>query len=824
MSSRASQSTKLQDKLKFEEIKNVESIPSASLAKHPKQKEELVKFMSKVPNYLEKGENLKEKALNVGVLDFRRLEKWQSHHKAISQQSSRYSPSTSNSSSFFSTDDSSTHSSRAHSSSPARKRTHGPSLRSHLNSSPKEAYSQGAKTAIKENVGKFEDLKVSSSNPLKGQQNIFRMYQSFSRNQPGIKLKESQWEDTEPKIIPKVAKASLDSKSYGAVSRMKGKEKIQDGESTRGVEEHQDRLRDDHRSSHQRCKTMVFPRDDAECSHSAGKSRKSISEGSFSKEVYNAYGYSDFSHSCPLPCENENTNDSRRKQPNSVDAKSMKLSHVPLQPAPCSVKMSVSPPRGKKMGEKLTRMPRNSTDIKSSEGSDLRKGTLEAPKSRNPSPTRRLINSLGLIGRVSTSKDSSENVIATRGSDNIVASSYLEDSGNSKSTGKSRSQSSPLRRLLDPLLKPKASNSHQFVEPSEKDPSLVDRACKSSTVHPVKAKLDFSGCKSVVVDDSHGKKKQGSSTVQALLRIVIKNGLPLFTFAVESSSDILAASMRKDEKCWIYTFFTVHELKKKNGWRNRGSKDKSCGYVPNAVAQMTVSDSEVPNLARQNSADELRIREFVLFSMDLKLEDQHTSNLQTNDELAAIVVKVPKGNSYVESGSFVRSQELLSTTVILPSGVHGLPSKGEPSPLIKKWKLGGICDCGGWDLGCRLRVLANQTKLGKRPSSAKIHNAADRFELFSQGEEGDDTPVFSMSSFKDGIFSVEFNSSLSFLQAFSICIAVLSCGKPYELSDLSKPFGEKSFENEGIKAASQVQLEVLESYSSNPPVSPIGRV
>lgn len=81
-----------------------------------------------------------------------------------------------------------------------------------------------------------------------------------------------------------------------------------------------------------------------------------------------------------------------------------------------------------------------------------------------------------------------------------------------------------------------------------------------------------------------------------------------------------------------------------------------------------------------------------------------------------------------------------------------------------------------------------------------------------------------MSSFKDGIFSVEFNSSLSFLQAFSICIAVLSCGKPYELSDLSKPFGEKSFENEGIKAASQVQLEVLESYSSNPPVSPIGRV
>lgn len=85
-------------------------------------------------------------------------------------------------------------------------------------------------------------------------------------------------------------------------------------------------------------------------------------------------------------------------------------------------------------------------------------------------------------------------------------------------------------------------------------------------------------------------------------------------------------------------------------------------------------------------------------------------------------------------------------------------------------------------------------------------------------------PVFSMSSFKDGILSVEFNSSLSFIQAFSTCIAVLSCRKPYELSDFSKPFEEKSFETEEIKAANLVQVEVLESYSSYPPVSPIGRV
>lgn len=106
MSSRAGQSTKLQDRLKLKEIKNVENISPALSAKHPKQKEELVKFMSNVPSYLEKGQNRKEKALNVGVLDFRRLEKWQSIHKTTSQQSSRHTPTTSNSSSLFSTDES----------------------------------------------------------------------------------------------------------------------------------------------------------------------------------------------------------------------------------------------------------------------------------------------------------------------------------------------------------------------------------------------------------------------------------------------------------------------------------------------------------------------------------------------------------------------------------------------------------------------------------------------------------------------------------------------------------------------------------------------
>lgn len=50
-------------------------------------------------------------------------------------------------------------------------------------------------------------------------------------------------------------------------------------------------------------------------------------------------------------------------------------------------------------------------------------------------------------------------------------------------------------------------------------------------------------------------------------------------------------------------------------------------------------------------------------------------------------------------------------TVILPSGCHGRPSGSDskgPSPLIKRWREGGKCDCKGWDLGCGMMVLTDQ--------------------------------------------------------------------------------------------------------------------
>ncbi|KAI3514095.1 hypothetical protein L1887_12413 [Cichorium endivia] len=298
----------------------------------------------------------------------------------------------------------------------------------------------------------------------------------------------------------------------------------------------------------------------------------------------------------------------------------------------------------------------------------------------------------------------------------------------SKSTGpterpespvSNRSHSSPLRRLLDPIFSPK---SHE------------DSRTKA------KVKLDFRN--EVRVDEVSSS--SSSSRKQALFQTTVKNDRLLFTFAVENN-DILAATLtsltstgKTDNGNSIYTFFTVHEVKRKNvGWLSHGTKNKDHGYVPNVTAQMKVTKT--------------REFEFVLFSVN--------PSIQPQEELEAIVVK------------FSRNQERFNTTVVLPGGTHGAPIKGEPSSLTDRWRSGGACDCGGWDEGCKLKTLTNR-------------NTGGQFELFVQGEGGDKRPMFSLSPLKEGIFSVEYNSSLSDLQAFSICISVLECRKTSQNMEL----------------------------------------
>ncbi|KAF6161037.1 hypothetical protein GIB67_038849 [Kingdonia uniflora] len=399
-------------------------------------------------------------------------------------------------------------------------------------------------------------------------------------------------------------------------------------------------------------------------------------------------------------------------------------------------------------------------------------GGFNSGSSLDETPTvqskdKKLFNKSGLLNRSFSYKGSSVppqscSTYVQSMSGPLDSESCVNNSSIIRATGNSRDRTSPLRRWLNPLLKPKASN---YVDETLLDESSsTDKVCNSlngrlySSVQHTQ-NLDFSSCR-------------------AHLQITIRNGIPWFMFTVEKSKDALSAAMRKINSLGkfdyrrIFTFYSFSRIRKKNGgWINHGSKGRSLDTVPNIVAQMKVISSQCPKFTRGGQTDPLVVTEFVLSSVGPRQENIESLKWQQKNELAAIIVKdkvqretMGSLTSDRTSGFVVESRRLSSTTAILPSGLHGISATGgEPSPLIDRWKSGGICDCGGWDEGCKLRVL-----------SSKFSCLQDPFDLFVQGEvEQQNRLFFSMVISQKGIYSIVYDPSMSPLQAFSICIAFL---------------------------------------------------
>ncbi|KAG2280310.1 hypothetical protein Bca52824_051530 [Brassica carinata] len=259
-------------------------------------------------------------------------------------------------------------------------------------------------------------------------------------------------------------------------------------------------------------------------------------------------------------------------------------------------------------------------------------------------------------------------------------------------------ETSHLRRFIEPLLKPRATHS-----------SGVQRK-----------KLGITGCKTVNVNDSAHEKKN----VRAVLQVTVKNNQPLFTFTVNKETNIIAATQKKTgssdegECISVYTFFSVKDYKRNSSWLNQRGRGQTHGVIiSNVVAQMRVSSSS--SLPSSGS-----IREFVLFSVELDQESVGKSDLQLKNELAAIIVKRASLNRNAVNKEVEEDNiKDISATVILQSGVHSMPHNGGgPSSLIQRWRTGGSCDCGGWDMGCNLRILTNQ--------HCKNSTTSNSFELF----------------------------------------------------------------------------------------------
>lgn len=783
---------------------------------------ELVRHMSNLPVYLkrvENGEIFQDKVLNVGVLDWTRLEQWKHGPKNVLEKGSASSSCSSSYSSPKRNIRSSRHASLVH----AERLSEQHSSRcSGLVPSRDNDLSQNVKGSV-QNVVRFQDFETSSRNTIAGRKNVSQSFKSSGRSHSSVSIEKEKIKEVDRKTS-EIGTLSGKDKGFGASLPPKENSSSQDGTSKKIIEVSQEtdsmrtnadqkivsevdsmsskskmgsydvsvsskerktsgsfgaksRVEDLQRADinlpNQRPSekgnsiVLLLPKESSQKGyqevfklaqrrksfdqHMSGLSKNTFSASVSTKEMNSSKLCPEIPHSSPLPFAVETDTFSDRIRNGLTNDYSMELSSAVSQTKPCSEKR-------KDLHSLSKYVIKNQSDIKALNPSVMDRDPVEtlnqeakeltANNSRNPSPHRRFSFSLGRMGRSLSFKEgstvpqlSSTHVSVKSGPVTSDASSDCGDNPNKeKVKGHNRARSSPLRRLLDPILKHKEAN-----PPHHSESGLQLKGSFNSFSGPVY---------------SFPSEKIEESQVQALLQLRVNNGTPLFRFVVNNNSNILAATMKnlstsgKDDSGRNYTFYLVNEIKKKRGgWISQGSKVKSCGYVYNVVGQMKVSISDFSGTIGHDT-DHYMLRESVLFGVERKQADQGSPKFIPNRELAAAVVKVPrKEMSHDEHQTDKESMEKgyakcfpknqcshevggngysSSVTVLLPGGVHSSPNKGEPSSLIHRWKSGGSCDCGGWDVGCKLQVLSDQNKPPKDSKTFSTAPLADCLELYIQ--------------------------------------------------------------------------------------------
>lgn len=675
---------------------------------------DLVKYKSYVPSYIKKCDKLEVKDVKAGgIIGSQELRNRQSGDKQIDKHTRSSLSNTSTSSSLW-TDESSTDSSRGLCASPFRKRINHPPLQYYLMSSKPGDNFQDLEPP-RDNGDTSQSHSFLPGNITDRQRDSTRRDGQFHQSPRAAAFQPNEKKDSDFKIAPKtrtfLSPSKPDSPSCTRIiSRNLAEDFKKKGEKL------EERIRNPrvHDLFGKEKPAAVFVPGIVSQKQIIGLSKFYDSKVLLAERVAETKGFSEKLAYGKAAILDSDVGPFRREADGSKPflKRISFLSSDRSCSAPRSRKAEPSPSRSRTLDRRSTEtLPKQS---------DQKPAKVVSERARSISPFRRLSFSIGKSSKNSNAEDAqtpphlSTALISSRaGLGNPSASSFSDSSSFDKTSAVNRGRSSPLRRLLDPLIKPKSSHSCRSPEPSQKDaPSSYQNQILSDSLPSSSSLLSRNG---------------KSSTIQALFRVTSKNDQPLFTFAVEKEQSITAATIRKqtppekEDYGYKYTFFTVQEVQKKNGkWMNHGRKMQNQEYTSNIVAQMRVSGSKPLISAGESVFDNLTTREFVLFA----------SESQRTNELAAMVIKIPKiaGTSSTKDTTLGDYFADVNATVVLPSGIHSLPHKGGPSSLIQRWKSGGSCDCGGWDIGCNLRILTNQHNKPRNLSPS----TSDGLKLFFQ--------------------------------------------------------------------------------------------
>ncbi|GAU40153.1 hypothetical protein TSUD_163230 [Trifolium subterraneum] len=693
------------------EILKCESVNESSL-----QHEELVKHMSNLPGYLkrsDRGKNIQEKALNFGVLDWSRLENWKNKQS-------------------FNSNEESSSSSRAAATSSSTSRRHkklvdrkGLSYSS-IKGSYKETFLESSKLSSK-NVKQYRN----SGQTVVGEENRMRSreFESIGRIQLDKSLQKGKRCDYDVEAMSMQGLrhhshkkkdrsfcSNFDNRLPSFERKDKGISFISENKmSSRSHEAEikKDQWRDsdidvDQKHFHSMPRDIVLLRprkflqsnfeDYFPLSQSIASSDDNFSESSLTSSSYislpeEAYTENVLPSMTDIASSSETTRDSFDTDLD-VDFSSVRSN----QPS-CSNRMSSFDSKDtyieKDVFNTKLRNQCSFSNIKESTETDM-----------NSLSGHQLSFDLNRIGRSLSFKEgptlpkqSSMQVSAKSGPLKFESANLNNSSKDHKVNGHKRNISSTFMRLLDPIWKYKTSNTHHSSESI-----LSSKGSPNST--------------SFRTNDLHDDKSKESS-MKALLQLTIKNGLPLFHFVINSERKVLAATMNslasseKDDGSCYFTFYLLNEIKKKSGrWTSQWSKEKNCGgYAYNIAGHMKISNSRITESKDQSIKGQCMVKDYVLFGTGIDRPEQGPQEFVKRKELAAAVIEIPCENDMnlmkkeclkcllADKRCFCIPQENdisgSSITVILPGGLHASPNKGEPSPLIHRWKLGGICDCGG---------------------------------------------------------------------------------------------------------------------------------
>ncbi|KAL0366858.1 UNVERIFIED_CONTAM: hypothetical protein Sradi_3575900 [Sesamum radiatum] len=251
---------------------------------------------------------------------------------------------------------------------------------------------------------------------------------------------------------------------------------------------------------------------------------------------------------------------------------------------------------------------------------------------------------------------------------------------------------------------------------------------------------------------------QSSSSVygtsfQGMLQCTWKDGLPHHVFTVDDKREVYIANLSKVVS----------------------SDDKGLDYVYTFLARR--------NGKKECDIDELESESIAKMRVDNRKGETQTSNhaLRKNNRLTRKVVDVFRPSHSYKQRSLSKlggSSAIFEDTPWDPSGdvsFHGGPRTrvgGGPSNLIERWTSGGHCDCGGWDIGCPLTILNTTSSNGEYSPQADNSGECKFVDLFMQGSKRN-LPIMKMVNIHDGLYYINFQSTLSTLQSFAIAAAII---------------------------------------------------